>query len=521
VSSLAPHNAPSAGSAGPAATGQGTAGHGLAGHGAAGQGAAAHGDSLDSGLSDDARLIAALVERARAAQAIAATWDQARIDEVCMAVGWAVYNDENIKILARAAVDETGMGVYEDKLTKHKNKVLGVLRDIKTAKSVGLIDYDEAKGIMKFAKPVGVVGALAPVTNPTATPSSNGLSILKGRNAVIFAPHPKAKGASKLACDFMRAALKKVGAPEDLIQCVEEPSIERTGELMRQVDLVVATGGGPMVKAAYSSGTPAYGVGPGNAVQLLAEDADPVDAAAKISVSKAFDNATSCSSENSVVAHEKVRAAFVAAMREKGAYLCTAEEKAKLRNWIWPVGKDGKEALNPKVIARSAVVIAEGAGIAVPAGTKILMVEAELPRKGGPAPEKWAQEKISPVLTLWECPSFEAGLEALVLITDACGTGHSSGVFTSKEEHIRAMGETMRSSRIMVRQGMASGNGGTFANGMPSTVTLGCGTWGGNITSENIHWKHFINVTWLSLPLPPNRPSDEEIFGALWAKYGK
>ncbi len=471
--------------------------------------------------TEDGRAVAALVARARAAQAVAATWDQARTDEVCLAVGWAVYKDENIARLARAAVDETGMGVYEDKITKHKNKVMGVLRDIRTAKSVGLIERDEAKGLLKFAKPVGVVGALAPVTNPTATPSSNGLSILKGRNAVIFAPHPKAKGASKLACDYMRAALKRVGAPEDLVQCVEEPSIERTGELMRQVDLVVATGGGPMVKAAYSSGTPAYGVGPGNAVQLLAEDADPEDAAAKIAVSKAFDNATSCSSENSVVVHEAVYARFVEAMRAKNAYLCTAEEKAKLRSWIWPVGKDGKEALNPKVIAKSAVEIAAGAGIAVPAGTKVIMVEAELPLKGGPEPEKWAQEKISPALALWKCPDFRAGLEAVVLITDACGTGHSSGIFTFRDDYVRAMGETMRSSRIMVRQGMASGNGGTFANGMPSTVTLGCGTWGGNITSENIHWKHFVNMTWLSLPLPMSRPGDEEIFGPLWAKYGK
>ncbi len=471
--------------------------------------------------TEDGRAIAALVARARAAQAVAATWDQARTDEVCLAVGWSVYKDENIARLARAAVDETGMGVYEDKITKHKNKVMGVLRDIRTARSAGLIERDEAKGILKFAKPVGVVGALAPVTNPTATPSSNGLSILKGRNAVIFAPHPKAKGASKLACDFMREALRKVGAPEDLVQCVEEPSIEKTGELMRQVDLVVATGGGPMVKAAYSSGTPAYGVGPGNAVQLLAEDADPEDAAAKIAVSKAFDNATSCSSENSVVACDAVYGRFVAAMKAKGAHLCSPAEKEKLRSWLWPVGPDGREALNPKVIARSAEAVAAGAGIPVSPGTKVLMVEAELPRPGGPPPEKWAQEKISPVLTLWKCPDFRSGLSAVVLITDACGTGHSSGIFTSREDYILAMGETLRSSRIMVRQGMASGNGGTFANGMPSTVTLGCGTWGGNITTENIHWKHFVNVTWLALPLAPNRPSDEEIFGTLWAKYGK
>ncbi|MDX9899488.1 MAG: aldehyde dehydrogenase family protein [Spirochaetia bacterium] len=468
-------------------------------------------------MSDNEALIATMVAKARAAQAIAATWDQARIDEVCVAVGWAVYNDDNIAKLAASAVLETGMGVVADKVLKHKNKVLGVLKDIRGVKSVGLIELDEAKGLRKYAKPVGVVGALAPVTNPTATPASNGLSILKGRNAVIFAPHPKAKRSSVMAADFMREALAKVGAPEDLVQMIAEPSVELTQELMRQVDLVVATGGGAMVKAAYSSGTPAYGVGPGNAVQLLAEDADPVDAAAKISASKAFDNATSCSSENSVVIHDTVYAAFVDAMKAKGAHLCSAEEKAKLRSWIWIVGKDGHEGLNPKVIARSAISIAEGAGFTVPEDTRILMVEVA----GNPATEQFAQEKISPVVSLWHCASFEAGLKLIVGITDACGTGHSSGIFTDKPEYIDTMGQTMRSSRIMVRQGMASGNGGTFANGMPSTVTLGCGTWGGNVTSENIHWKHFINVTWLSMPLTMKRPTDDEIFGAYLAKYEK
>ncbi|PKL07668.1 MAG: aldehyde dehydrogenase, partial [Spirochaetae bacterium HGW-Spirochaetae-7] len=383
-------------------------------------------------MNDNEQLIAGLVAKARAAQATAATWDQARVDEVCVAVGWSVYNDANIARLAASAVEETGMGVVADKVTKHKNKVLGVLRDIQGAKSVGLIEVDEARGLRKYAKPVGVVGALAPVTNPTATPSSNGLAILKGRNAVIFAPHPKARNSSAMAVGFMRAALQKVGAPADLVQMIAEPSVELTQELMRQVDLVVATGGGAMVKAAYSSGTPAYGVGPGNAVQLLAEDADPADAAAKISASKAFDNATSCSSENSVVAHAAVYAAFVDAMKARGGHLCSKDEKARLRSWIWVTGKDGHEGLNPKIIAKGAEVIAQGAGFAVPAGTKFLMVEAD----GDPATEKYAQEKISPVITIWRCTSFEAGLALVVGITDACGTGHSSGIFSSNPDYI-------------------------------------------------------------------------------------
>jgi sulfoacetaldehyde dehydrogenase len=465
----------------------------------------------------DKALIASLVEKARAAQAVAAGWSQERVDEVCLAVGWAVYNDENIQKLARAAVDETGMGVYEDKVAKHKNKVLGVLKDIRGVKTVGLMEKDEARGLYKFAKPVGVVGALAPVTNPTATPSSNGLSILVGRNAVIFAPHPKAKKASGMACLFMREALKKVGAPEDLVQCIAEPSVELTGELMRQADLVVATGGGPMVKAAYSSGTPAYGVGPGNAVQLLCEDADPADAAAKISTSKCFDNATSCSSENTAVVHASLWDRFKEELQKKGAYICSAEEKAKLKAWLWVTGKTGKPGLNPAIISQSAEKIASGAGLSVPAGTRFLVVEGTKPV----TLDIYYQEKISPVLTIVPCANFDEGLSLVEQITDFYGTGHSSGIFTFKEDHIMKMGERMKSSRIMVRQPMAAGNGGTFFNGMPSTVTLGCGTWGGNITTENIHWKHFINVTWLSMPLETKKPSDEEIFGTLWQKYGK
>ncbi len=465
----------------------------------------------------DVEYIAELVKKARAAQAVAAAWNQERLDEVVLTVGWSVYKDENIQVLARAAVEETGMGVYEDKVTKHKNKVMGIIRDIVGVKSVGLIEVDEARGLRKYAKPVGVVGALAPVTNPTATPASNGLSILKGANAVIFAPHPKAKNATKLACDYMRAALKKAGAPEDLVQCVEDPSIERTGELMRQVDLVVATGGGAMVKAAYSSGTPAYGVGPGNAVQLLCEDADPVDAAAKIAMSKCFDNATSCSSENSVVMHEKVKDAFVAELQKKGAYLCSAEEKAKLEACLWVPNKAGVVGLNPAIIAQPAAKIAKLAGIDVPEGTRFLAVMGTTDIEH----DHFYHEKLSPVLTLLACSSFEEGRKYVVRITDACGTGHSSGIFTFNEAYINRMGETMKSSRIMVRQPMVAGNGGAFFNGMPSTVTLGCGTWGGNITSENIHWKHFINVTWLALPLEPRRPTDEAAFGAVWAKFGK
>lgn len=244
-------------------------------------------------MSDTEQIIDGLVKRARIAQAQVADYTQEQIDDLCRSVAWQTYCDENIKVCAETAVSETGMGNVADKITKHKVKVLGSLLESLRGKTVGLIEEDKEKGIRKYAKPVGVIGALAPVTNPTATPASNAIAILKGRNAMILAPHPKAKRSAKVVCDFMRAGLKAVGAPEDLIQFIAEPTLELSQELMRQVDLVLATGGPGVVKAAYSSGKPAYGVGAGNAIAIVAEDADIEDAARKIHLSKVFDNATS------------------------------------------------------------------------------------------------------------------------------------------------------------------------------------------------------------------------------------
>ena len=247
-----------------------------------------------------------IVARARAAQSAIENWSQEQVDEMVAAVGWAVYQREHAEACARLAVEETAMGIYEHKVLKHQKKTLGTLRDLQGVKTVGIIEEDKTKGLIKIAKPVGIVGALTPVTNCSSTICCNGLSILKGRNAVIFAPHPSAKRTAELTCSYMRAALRKIGAPEALVQNLQEPSIELTQELMKLVDLVVATGGAGMVKSAYSSGTPSYGVGAGNSVCIVDETADPGDAAHKIFQSKTFDNATSCSSENSVVVHEAI-----------------------------------------------------------------------------------------------------------------------------------------------------------------------------------------------------------------------
>ena len=459
-----------------------------------------------------------LVRKARVAQEQIENYTQEQIDEVCKAVAWQVYKDENIQKLARLAVDETDMGRYECKITKHKNKVLGIIVDALAAKTVGLIERDEARGISKYAKPVGVVGALTPTTNPTATPSSNGVAILKGRNAVIFAPHPRAKKATALAVSFMREGLKIVGAPEDLVQVIAEPSKDSTDELMRKVDLIVATGGAPMVKAAYSCGKPAYGVGPGNACQIVAEDADVKDAAEKIKLSKTFDNATSCSSENSIIIQESVYDSMLEALKAQGGHLCNAEERERLKNVMWKPNKDGKMLPNVDILAKSAMVIAKAADINVPENTTMLLVIGEMPLEG----DLFAQEKIAPVLTLYKYGKFVCeGFATLKRLTDNCGIGHSCGIHTFNKEYIDYLALNMKTSRIMVRQPQAAGNGGAFFNGMPSTTTLGCGTWGNNITTENISIKHFINITWVSEPIPVNRPTDDAVWGDYFVKYGK
>ncbi|TFG63303.1 MAG: aldehyde dehydrogenase family protein [Spirochaetales bacterium] len=454
-----------------------------------------------------------MVERARKAQAQIEFWSQEQVDMMVAAAGWEVIKEENAVACAKLAAEETGMGIYENKLLKHKKKSLGTLRDLEGLKTVGLIEDNPKTGIMKFAKPVGVIGALTPVTNPTSTLPGNGLPALKCRNAIIFAPHPRAKGCANLTCDFMRAGLKKVGAPEDLVQCIKEPSVELSQELMKVVDLVIATGGGPLVKVAYSSGTPAYGVGAGNAIMIVDETADLKDAAEKIFKGKTFDNATSCSSENSCVIQESVYDKVVEGLKSHGGYLCSAEEKTKLKATMWPDGIH----LNKDIVAQSAKKIAGMAGIAIPENTTMLMVIGE---KIG-REDMFSAEKLSPVLTLWKYKAFEDAIDYVTRLTAFSGYGHSCGIHTTKDERIAELATKVRVSRIMVRQSQSYGNSGDYNNGMPFTLTLGCGTWGGNIVSENISYKHMMNVTWVAKPITPVLPDEQKIFGAYWNKFGK
>lgn len=453
-------------------------------------------------------VIIELVERARKAQKEIEYWSQEQVDLMVAAVGWELYKEDNAVQCAELAVRETRMGIYEDKLLKHRKKTIGVLRDLQGVKTVGVIEVDAAKGLVKIAKPVGVIAAITPVTNPTSTPAGNGLAILKTRNAVIFGPHPRARQTMELVVDLMRAGLHKAGAPVDLVQALPEPSREAAQELMSRSDLVVATGADAMVKAAYSSGTPAYGVGAGNASVVVDETATIPDVARKVFLSKTFDNATSCSSENSLIIQKGVWAPLIKALQAQGGYLCSAEEKSKLRKAMWPEAR----RLNPAIVAQPARTLADLAGLTVPESTTFLMVPGYEPLADDP----FASEKLSPVVTLWEYDQFAEAVDYVERLTRVCGYGHSCGIHSLNEDHIMELATKCHVSRMMVNQSQCYANSGNYDNGMPFSMTLGCGTWGGNITSDNIAWKHFLNTTWVSRPIPAVVPDEARIFGRWW-----
>jgi sulfoacetaldehyde dehydrogenase len=448
--------------------------------------------------------VAGLVKRARAAQAEIDDYTQEQVDRLVKAVVWNIVKDGPAQEISRLAVEESGMGNYEGKYNKLMAKAKGCVRDMIGKKSVGVIEIDEEKQIMKIAKPVGVIGALCPCTNPEATPTVKVASALKGRNAIILAPHPRTKKTNAFIASLMRETLKKYGAPEDLVIAIEEPTMDISGALMKQCDLIMATGGAPMVKAAYSSGTPAYGVGAGNAVVVVDETADLKDAANKIKSSKTFDFATSCSAENSLIIQETIYRDFVEALKAEGGYLANADEKAKLQSAVWVDGH-----LNPKIIAQSAQTIAKVAGISIPDDRTFIMVE----ETGIGAEHPFSGEKLSVVMALYKYNKFEEAVNRVNDITRYQGMGHSCGIHSFNEDHIMELAMKTKVSRMNVRQGHALANTGNWFNGLPFTTSLGCGTWGGNIVSENITWKHLINTTWVSRPFPPVKPTDEELFG--------
>jgi len=456
--------------------------------------------------------VAALVERAREAQRRYETFDQQQVDEVVTALGWAIIDEHNNRTLAEQAVAETGLGNVADKMVKNRRKTLGLLRDLKGAKSVGVIAEYPDRGLVEIARPVGVVAAIVPSTNPGATPANKVINALKGRNAIILAPSPKGEGVCATLVAMMHRELDRVGAPRDLVQKLPAPVDKaHTFELMAQADLVVATGSQSNVRAAYKSGTPAVGVGAGNVVSIVDETADPARAAAMIVKSKTFDNATSCSSENNLVIVEDAWDATLAALEFEGACLLDAADKAKLGSALW---RDGR--LNPALIARSANHIAASVGLAGGAAARVLMV-AETGY--GPA-FPFSGEKLCPVLTVYRARDFGHAREIARGVLDYQGKGHSVGIHTADEQRPLELALDLPVCRVIVNQIHCYATGGSFDNGLPFSLSMGCGTWGGNSISDNMNYRHFLNTTRISRTIPADEPSLDDMFADYWARHG-
>ena len=456
--------------------------------------------------------IGKLVERSRKAQKQIENYTQEQVDEIIRAMVWCVAKPGMAEEIAQFTVDETQLGNYEGKFLKIQRKTRATLMDIINDKSVGILEEDKERAIVKIAKPMGVIGALSPSTNPEATPVIKAIHAIKGRNSIIVAPHPRAKLTNKKICDLMRSAIEACGAPADLVQGIEIPSLDLTNELMAQCDRVLATGGGAMVTAAYSSGTPALGVGVGNAVITVDETADLDDAAEKIRMSKTLDFAASCSSDNSVILVNEIYENMMSKLKEKGGYLVNDEEKEKLKNTLW----DDEGHINTAMVAQPAEKIANMANIDIPEGTQFYIV----PENGWGKEHPFSGEKMSVIMALYKADNIDHAIELTNNIQAYQGQGHSCGIYSNSDDNIMRLANATKTSRVMVNQPQAASNSGNLWNGMRQTFSLGCGSWGGNGTNNNISWRDLINETWVSKPLSQSKElmSDEDLFGDVMDK---
>lgn len=446
-------------------------------------------------------------ERARKALAIIETYDQARVDHLCQAIAWAVANKRTFSGLVDMGIKESGLGDAESRMNK-RMKIRGVLRDALRQKSVGIIEELPEKGIVKYGKPVGIIACIVPTTNPDLTPAGNAIYAIKARDAVIFSPHPRAKKTSFETVRLMREALEREGAPADLLQCLTKVNIPMSQALMARADLVIATGGQPMVRAAYSSGTPAYGVGAGNATMIIDETANIEEAARNTRLSKTSDFGSGCSADGNLVIQEGIYDAMLAQLVKEGGYVASESEKAMLRKAMW----DDEGHRLGDTVAIAPQKLAAAAGFQIPADRKFIVVIGDGIGKQHP----FSGEKLTTLLAVYKYGTFDQALQMMQSIYNVGGKGHSCGIYSFDQSHIHQLALAAPVSRIMVRQPQSKANAGAFNNGMPMTSSLGCGTWGGNIVSENVHLKHYMNTTWVSLPIKEDRPSDQELFGPFY-----
>ena len=462
-------------------------------------------------LPEEVAEVEALVERASAAQAAIADYTQEQVDELIKAMVWSCAQPGVAEELAQQTLDETQLGDYNGKFAKISVKTRATLMDILPDKSVGIIEEDLERNIIKICKPVGVIGALSPSTNPEATPVIKSINAVKGRNAIIIAPHPRAKFINMTIVNKMRDAIVKMGAPADLVQTMAQPSIGKTEELMRQCDRVLATGGPGMVTAAYSSGTPALGVGAGNAVITVDDTADLVDTAEKIRISKTLDLAASCSADNSVIAFANIYDALLKNLVAEGGYVASSEEADKIAAVLWHDG-----ALNTAAVVKQPQVLAEMSGFSIAEDRKFIIV----PYEGVGREHPFSGEKLSAVMAYYKVADISEAVVLTNAIQEYQGMGHSCGIYSNSDDNIINLASGTKTSRVMVNQPQAPSNSGNLWNGMRQTFSLGCGSWGGNSTNENINWEHLVNITWVSKPLKKAKtlPSDDELFGGVIEK---
>ena len=438
-------------------------------------------------IVNDEESLAKMLAKVRAAQEKFATYTQEQVDKIFFAAALAA-NKMRIP-LAKMAVEETGMGIVEDKVIKNHYAAEYIYNQYKDTKTCGVIERDEGFGITRIAEPIGVLAAIIPTTNPTSTAIFKSLICLKTRNGLIISPHPRAKSCTIAAAKVVLDAAVAAGAPEDIIGWIDQPTVPLSGMIMREADMILATGGPGMVKAAYSSGKPALGVGAGNTPAIVDSSADIKLAASSILHSKTFDNGMICASEQSTIVLADVYDAFKAEMQLRGAYFLSPEETDKVRKTIIING-----ALNAKIVGQSACKIAELSGITAPAGTKVLVGEVESVELS----EEFAHEKLSPVLAMYRAETFEEAVaKADRLIKDG-GLGHTSSLFINVEtgaDKIAYFRSVMKTCRIVINTPSSHGGIGDLYNfKMPASLTLGCGSWGGNSVSENVGVKHLINI---------------------------
>jgi sulfoacetaldehyde dehydrogenase len=446
-------------------------------------------------------------ERAQKALAIIETYDQARVDRLCQAVAWAVSNKKTFTRLVAEGIAESRLGDPDSRMGK-RMKIRGILRDALRQKSVGIIEEIPEKGIVKYGKPAGIVACIVPTTNPDLTPAGNAIYAIKARDAVIFSPHPRAKKTSFETVRLMREALEKEGAPADLLQCLTKVNIPMSQALMARADLVIATGGQPMVRAAYSSGTPAYGVGAGNSTMIIDETANVEEAALNTRLSKTSDYGSGCSADGNLIIQESIFEAMLAQLQNEGGYLANDTEKAALKKAMWD--DEGHRLADTVAIAPQK--LAQAAGFTIPADRKFIFVRGD----GIGKEHFYSSEKLTTLLAVYQYGTFDEALTMMRAIYNVGGKGHSCGIYSFNQEHIHQLAMAAPVSRMMVRQPQSKANAGAFNNGMPMTSSLGCGTWGGNVISENVSLKHYMNTTWVSVPIKEDRPSDQELFGAFY-----